>query len=287
VHPQTFLTTFWRMELKAQVFVAMSFEPRYQERFDHVISPAITMLTVQGQKLQPVRVDASKTGDSILTDISDGIAHSHIILADVSTIGKDAATGTPYRNGNVMYEVGLALACRHSSEVLLVRDDHDRFMFDVSTVPHVTIDFTDKPTAIKTLVRELEARLKEQQFHRDARVQKAIASLSSEEVTLLKQCREYKANTVWGREVKGLANWYALATGRLLDKGLIRLVGEFPSDKQSKPAFCFTPLRSVVTTLINKGLKQFRLDQPADGTATDPVPNPHLQPPGPDPERRG
>ena len=177
------------MELKAHVFVAMSFEPRYQDRFDHVISPAIGMLTVQGQKLQPVRVDASKTGDSILTDISDGIAHSRIVLADVSTVGKDAVTGTPYRNGNVMYEVGLALACRHSSEVLLVRDDHDRFLFDVSTVPHVTIDFTDKPTAIKTLVSELEARLKEQEFHRDARVQKAIASLSSEEVTLLKQCR--------------------------------------------------------------------------------------------------
>ena len=76
-------------------------------------------------------MDLSKTGDSILTDIVDGIAHSQLVPADVSTIGKDSVTGTPYRNGNVMYEVGIALACRHPSEVLLVRDDEDTFPFTV------------------------------------------------------------------------------------------------------------------------------------------------------------
>lgn len=217
---------------------------------------------VEGTPLQPLRVDISKTGDSILTDISDGIAHARLVLADVSSIGKDAVTGVPYRNGNVMSEVGLALACRHSSEVLLVRDDHDRFLFDVSTVPHVSIDFTDRPTAIKVLRGELEARLKEQRFFRDARVQRAIASLSAEEVTLLRQCREYTAATVWGRDVKGLANWYALATARLLDKSLIRLVGEFPDDNTPKPAFCFTALGCVVKSEIEKGLRQFRAPSP-------------------------
>jgi len=73
--------------------------------------------------LEPLRVDVSKTGDSVLTDIIDGIAHCEMILADVSAIGYDSKTGDPYRNGNVMYEVGLAVAARQPSEVLLIQDD--------------------------------------------------------------------------------------------------------------------------------------------------------------------
>jgi hypothetical protein len=262
MHPQTFLSTFWRMELRPHVFVAMSFAPQYQGRFEQVIVPAIGTLLVDGEHLQPRRVDISKSGDSILTEISDGIAHSRLVLADVSTMGRDSVSGRPIRNANVMYEVGLALACRHSSEVLLVRDDRDDFLFDVSTVPHVTIDFTNRPAAIKTLSEELLARLREQQFHRDARVQTAVASLSAEEVILLKQMREYAPNTVWGREVKGLANWYGLATGRLLDKGLIRLMGEFHGEDPEKPAFAFTPLGYIVHQAVNRGLQQFHSGAP-------------------------
>ena len=258
MHPQTFLSTFWRMEFTPHVFVAMSFAPRYRARFESVIEPAIRSLIVDGTALEPRRVDTSKSGDSILTEISDGIAHSRLILADVSSIGRDAVTGDSYRNANVMYEIGLALACRHSSEVLLVRDDLNKFLFDVSTVPHVNIDFTDPPTAIADLRDELTARLKEQTFHKDARVVRAIASLSSEEVILLKQMRDYKSTTAWGREVKGLASWYALATERLLDKGLIRLVGEFANEDPEKPAFMFTPLGYVIKEMVKNGLQQFQ-----------------------------
>ncbi len=129
----------------------MSFAPPYSRRFDEVIVPAIESITVGGQRLKAFRVDISKTGDSILTDIVDGIAHSQLILADVSTIGKDAVSGVPYRNANVMYEVGIALACRQPSEVLLVRDDEDKFLFDVSSIPHKKINFTDVSTAISDL----------------------------------------------------------------------------------------------------------------------------------------
>ena len=122
MHPQTYLKTFWRLELRSQVFVAMSFAPQYESRFKNVITPAIQSLIVDGRRLEPYRVDISKSGDSILTDISDGIAHCRLVLADVSSVGRDAVTGQPYRNGNVMYEVGIALACRGPSDVLLVRD---------------------------------------------------------------------------------------------------------------------------------------------------------------------
>jgi hypothetical protein len=187
MYPQAFLKTFWRMELRPQVFVAMSYADKYQNRFEKVIAPAINLITVDGVRLEPYRVDISKSGDSILTDITDGIAHSRLVLADVSSIGKDSITGEPYRNGNVMYEVGLALSCRHPTEVLLVRDDRDRFLFDVSTIPHANIQFADIEQAKIILKDELLARLKEQNFIRDARVHRAISSLSGEEVVLLKK----------------------------------------------------------------------------------------------------
>lgn len=261
MHPQTFLKTFWRMELRPQVFVAMSFAPQYQRRFDEVIAPAVRELTVNGVRLKPQRVDISKSGDSILTDISDGIAHSRLVLADVSSIGTDSVTGERYRNGNVMYEVGLALSCRHPTDVLLVRDDRDRFLFDVSTIPHATIQFADVEKAKMTLKGILLARLKMQSFVRDARVQLAISSLSGEEVVLLKQMKEYDQNSVWGREVKGIANWYALATARLLDKEVIRVMGEFSGDKT---AFAFTPLGFIVQKAVNARLRKFQAKEKAE-----------------------
>ncbi len=118
MHPNIYLRSFWRSTFTSSVFVAMSFAELYKKRFDEIIKPAIEDITYRGQKLKANRVDLSKTGDSILSDIVDGIAHSIMVLADVSVIGYDSKTGHSYRNGNVMYEVGLALACRQPSEVL-------------------------------------------------------------------------------------------------------------------------------------------------------------------------
>jgi len=259
VHPQSYLKTFWRLELRPQVFVAMSFAPQYESRFKQVIAPAIQSLIVEGQRLEPYRVDISKTGDSILTDISDGIAHSRLVLADVSSIGRDSVTSEPFRNANVMYEIGIALACRQPTDVLLIRDDRDKFLFDVSTIPHLTLDFTSVSSAIKTLAEHLLARVRDQRFVADARVQMAIAALSAEEIVLLKQMKDYNATTVWGREVQGLANWYTMATSRLLDKDIIKLAGEF---KSNEPAFTFTPFGFVIHQAVNQGLTKFAADTP-------------------------
>ncbi len=123
MHPNMFLETLWRRELRHQVFVAMPFGDPYNKRFDQIFTPAAAGVNLNGLPLTAFKVDNSKTGESILTEIIDGIAHSQIILADVSTVGQDLKTGDPYRNSNVMYEVGLALACRQPCEVILVRDD--------------------------------------------------------------------------------------------------------------------------------------------------------------------
>ena len=258
MHPNTYLKTFWRMDLRPQVFVAMSFSDKYKERYEKVIEPAIRSVSLGSEKLEPYRVDISQSGDSILTSISDGIAHSRLVLADVSSIGNDSVSGDTYRNGNVMYEVGIALASRQPADVLLLRDDHDKFLFDVSTIPHVTIIFSDVENAKLQLSNLLAARLNEQNFVNDARVQLALESLSGEEIQLLKHSDQYGSNTAWGQEVKGLANWYALATARLLDKRVIRVSGEFSN---GNPAFSFTPLGLVVKNIVNRDLRIFEVTE--------------------------
>ncbi|MEO7862940.1 MAG: hypothetical protein ABIU05_21375, partial [Nitrospirales bacterium] len=169
MHPNLYLRTFWRSNFQPSIFVAMSFAGAFERRFTEIIEPAIQEVTYHGTQLSASRVDLSKTGDSILTDIIDGIAHAVMVLADVSVIGNDAKTGETYRNGNVMYEVGLAIASRQSAEVLLIRDDKSPFLFDVSTVPHKHIDFSE-PTAARSILRsEIEARLREVDHVHDAR----------------------------------------------------------------------------------------------------------------------
>ena len=265
MHPNAFLRTFWQLEVKPQIFVAMSFAPEYNERYKEVIAPAISSIRLHNTSLIPYRVDISKSGDSILTDIIEGVSHSQMVLADVSTIGKDSKSGESYRNGNVMYEVGLAIACRHPSEVLLIRDDKDRFLFDVSTVPHMHLDFTDIKKARDLLQVELMARLREQNYLADARIKLAVASLTNHEIKLLSELAELPEGQVRGWDVGGtVLSVYEAAIMRLLDKQLIILAGKF--DK-GYPGYSPTRLGRVVAKIAKSGLRQFAsLENPQKST---------------------
>jgi len=196
MHPNAFLKSLWRGETIDQVFVAMSFDPRFSARFEEVIRPAIENQPIAGQRLAAYRVDNSKTGDSILTEIVTGIAHAKLILADVSIIDEGRFTQEPVRNGNVMYEVGIALACRTPSEVLLIRDDSKKFLFDVSTIPHIYIDFSAPETAIAELRAAIEDRIKETRLVNDARIQMLAHTLTGDELRILKMMANLKTDEV-------------------------------------------------------------------------------------------
>ena len=71
MHPQAFLQTMWQAKLRSQIFVAMTFDRRYTRRFENVIAPAISGVRMGQLVLEPLRVDISKTGDPILTEIID------------------------------------------------------------------------------------------------------------------------------------------------------------------------------------------------------------------------
>lgn len=254
MHPNAYLRTFWQLDAKPQIFVAMSFSEEYLARYENVIAPAIASILIGGSALAPYRVDSSKSGDSILTDIIDGVAHSRMVLADVSSVGKDSKTGRSYRNGNVMYEVGIALACRQPADVLLLRDDTDNFLFDVSTVPHMHLDFVDIGKARLALQTELIARLREQNFVADARVRLAVASLSNQELILLSELEATPEGQVRGWNVGGtVLSTYEAAVMRLLDKRLVTLEGKFP---EGYPGYRLTQLGRVVATHVKSGLPQ-------------------------------
>jgi hypothetical protein len=56
---------------------------------------------------------------------------------------------------------------------------------------------------------------------------------------------------VWGREQKGISSSLQITLSRLIDKQLIKLVGEF---EDGLPAYQITPLGLVVAQLVKANL---------------------------------
>jgi hypothetical protein len=55
MYPNTFLRTFWQMDLRPQVFVAMPFSEAYKNRYESVIAPAIRKVQLGDKFLEPYR----------------------------------------------------------------------------------------------------------------------------------------------------------------------------------------------------------------------------------------
>lgn len=162
----------------------------------------------------------------------------------------------------------MALACRQPSEVLLVRDDHDPFLFDVSTVPHKQMNFTDVDQAKKTLADEMLARLKEVKHVRDARIAVAAASLTSQERSVLAAFAAYDTNQVFWFKKSSVFNSIAIA--RLLDKQLIRTAG---ATADGEAMFGWTMLGRVLATDLDSHLpvRQVEATPPTEASPAPPT----------------
>jgi hypothetical protein len=130
--PSSFFTLFPPFARDNTCFVAMSFAPEFEARWKHVLEPAISGIQVNGERLRPIRVDQRTINDSILTEILTGITRCRLVLADITVLGH--LNKRPVRNGNVMYEVGMAHAVRLPAEVVLFRSDDEDLLFDVANV---------------------------------------------------------------------------------------------------------------------------------------------------------
>ena len=202
----------------------MSFDPRFAYRWSEVIDPAIRKVQVNGKSLEPLRVDARRISESILTEILSGIANSRLVLADVTALGHEQ--DRPIRNGNVMYEVGIAHAVRLPEEVLLFRSDSEPLLFDVANVRVNNYAPDEQPEEAKSLITEsIVGALRELELHRHLAAAKAAESLDYPSWWLLAETRSVKgiehpeAKTM--RQLLGNAS-RAAAISRLLELGAIR-----------------------------------------------------------------
>ncbi len=249
--PKAFLTTFWELDFRPEVFVAMSFDPAYESRFVDIYKPAIEGISVNGKELRPNRVDLSKSGDSILTEIIDGIAHCQFFLADISMIDRGARSSEPFRNGNVMYEVGIALSCRNPSEILLVRDDMERTLFDISMVPHMHIDFSNSREAMHTIKEQIEERIKLQKFEDDLRLETTIATLSPDEYQIL--CTILNDKVIDKKFPFGISSGpfgaYRASIKGLLEKRIVKRIKNVIGE-DGHPLFEFTQLGSILASKV-------------------------------------
>ena len=228
MHPNTFIEQLWRGVEADEVFVAMSFAPRYESRYHEIFRPAIESIRYRGNPLTARRVDESQTGDSILTEIIRGICESRLVLADVSDLSNGTEGSEPSRNGNVMYELGLAHAVKSPAKVVIVRDDSKRLLFDVSSIPHLAVDFSSVESATTTVTKLLTDRLRESETVDDFRLRAFVDSISDTELlVLLRLFKSSKSSpidltieTSPGKKVLSLPIRDAFY--RLRDAGLVR-----------------------------------------------------------------
>ena len=176
MYPLHLFSLFPPFPREDKVFVAMSFDKQFDQRWEKVIAPAIRVIRVNGVALQPQRVDTRMVSDSILTEILTGISNSRVVLADVTAIGQ--VDDRVVRNGNVMYEVGLAHAVRLPEEVILFRSDKERLLFDVANIRVNEYDPDHDPDAARQKVSQaiIEA-IREVDLRKHLAVQHAADSL--------------------------------------------------------------------------------------------------------------
>jgi len=123
MYPAELLNLFPPFPKTNMVFVAMSFDPKFKPRWTNVLHPAAAKIAVNKNELFAHRVDLANKNDSLITEIVKNISECRLFIADVSTIGYlpiDGKTNKPIRNSNVLYEVGLAHACRLPENWILI-----------------------------------------------------------------------------------------------------------------------------------------------------------------------
>lgn len=188
MYPNYYFGLFPPFPREDKVFVAMSFDPQFRSRWERVIEPAVRGVSVGGRSLEPHRVDARMISDSILADILGGISNDRVVIADVTKMG--SINGRAVRNGNVMYEVGLAHAIRLPEEVLLFRSDSDDLPFDIANVKVNRYDPDNDPDNTRRRVGEaiVEA-IKGIDLKRHLAVRSAVQTLDvTSRFVLLRAC---------------------------------------------------------------------------------------------------
>lgn len=224
MYPNTYLSLFPPFPRDNRVFVAMSFHPRFDARWDKVLVPAIKRVKVAGTALEPYRVDIRKASDSVLTEILEGISRCRFFLADITFIGK--LDDLPIRNGNVLYEVGLAHAVRLPEEVALLRSDKEELLFDVMNIRVLEYDPDGDPRSAQDLVVDaIVQSLNELDLRKSLTVRRVAESLDAPSWNLILEAApvgivHHPPDKTVGDVLGGTSRRHAI--DRLLETGALR-----------------------------------------------------------------
>lgn len=186
MYPREYFDTYWRGDLKNEVFVIMSFADEFKPVWENAIKPAIELDTQGGPFAH--RVDATTLAGSIVTEILDGIAHAKLVFAEISVSRADRWAGQ--RNGNAMYELGLAHALRPAQELVVVRSDHEDINFDIAAIKIQDYDSTDLVGARQKFAKLLNDALKQIDQVKHLKVTQACESLDADCLALMAQAGE-------------------------------------------------------------------------------------------------
>lgn len=225
----------------------MSFDSRFVPRWENVIKPAIQSISIRDMQLNPLRVDARVVGDSILTEILQGIGLAQVVFADITSIG--SLDGRPTRNGNVMYEVGIAHAVRLPEEVLLFRSDNDSLLFDTANVRVNSYNPDENPEESKHAVAEaIRQALREVDLRRHLAVRAAADALDYPSFELLAECKAaadlmHPKRKTMGDTLAAISRESAIQ--RLLMSGLLRAKPYLPSEADLQ-TFMDGPASSII-----------------------------------------
>jgi hypothetical protein len=261
MHPYDFFETLWRPDIIDQVFVAMPFEG-FEDQWKEVFVPAI-----EGINLKPYRVNLPRIASDIRVDILNGLGSSRLVLADVS---KEQSTGRA--NPNVTYELGIAHAVRHPSEVILVRQDSGPLQFDIFSIRAHTysLNLAEARWQIEALLRSA---LTEIDSTRSLQVDRAISQMDSSAFAFLRRFEDPKRPFSLEYRFEGSNHhslWSRHVEEGLVARGLAKVV---PARGDTSVCLVLTPLgRAVVAKLkAMQAVYDVRLEDTAAGLDKDEI----------------
>lgn len=249
MHPNTFFAKHFNHTKRDEAFVVMSFAAEFQARWEQVIEPCLR----DDVGLTPNRVDYNQSGESIIHDILDGIAHARVVVADITCSPMKDMRGTmwPQRNGNVMWEVGIAHTMRLPDEVILIQSDNEPSIFDLTqfrAFPYHPAEVAESRKWLATLVND---RLRSVDQSASVYVSQCAQSISFTEWHLLTVAMQqgHIAHPVLKNMRDVMSNMSILpALSRLLEMGALtteylQVTPQLLADKQ---ALNTMPLESLV-----------------------------------------
>lgn len=193
MYPAELLNLFPPFPKTNMVFVAMSFDSSFKPRWANVLCPAVQKVVFKDKELFPHRVDLSSKNDSVITEIVRNISECSLFIGDVSTIGHlsiEREQDKPIRNSNVLYEVGLAHACRLPEEVILLRSDNDVLDFDIAGVRVHSYDPDKVETSIEMVADLIVQALSSVDDRKRILVENTTKLLDAEMFSLLHETKD-------------------------------------------------------------------------------------------------